>query len=771
MKNIINNGTLFPEHLKEEHDLFIFITSFNLGGAERIVADQLWANKHQKQSHNVTLILLYDKVNEHPIPDNVNVIRLKGDLLSGKELFENIKKSNTTLVCHLINDTTCQFLFSLNLSFHLVIHNDRLGWRNSCATFNHKNIISLISVCDHVTKQLSEISNKKIYTVRHQIKNSQSSSFNHKDRLHWREKYSLKNEDIVIGMTGRICQQKNYFLALDVIAMLSRKNPNYKLLILGGFEKTNTDLYFKLLKKANLLKIQKNIVFAGFQLAYQGLYNALDIGLNTSHFEGLSMATQEFIQNGLPFVASNVSGQMEILDIKNQIDFFELPQLETFEYETTTIDNIPVVKNYNDTILKIVDLIEKKHSKRISFSKEEALIIKQVAYGSHNLWSLFHFLPEVNKTENEEIRPLFLTSNLNLGGAQRSLTNLLIEFKKNGYNIPLAVANQSNYNGFYDQIISNNIEHFLCHSEKDVFLIFSNLLSYINQNKINRILLWNIDSKIKLLLSKLTKDFIDIIDVSPGDYCFKEMEDQRNFQEAIYTNKKEYFSSLHSFVSKFDNSKLDHEYKKYIQKETVYIPNGVDTQLELTPKLLNEEKEFRFLVCGRITQSKHIDIILSSFKTLFNDHKKVSIDIYGSCETYNLKYLTDLQEEHEDLINLGKINFKGNIDNPSLIMKNYHAIIVLGTHQGCPNMVLESAANGLLVIANDSGGTKEIIGSDRGILLPETPSQKLLTEAMYSVITNYKIFWKKSLQAKKHIENNFTLNIMFENYKNLIFTK
>lgn len=90
------------------------------------------------------------------------------------------------------------------------------------------------------------------------------------------------------------------------------------------------------------------------------------------------------------------------------------------------------------------------------------------------LWNLFNFIP--NTQPETFIKPAFLTSNLNLGGAQKSLVNLLIEFKKNDVEIPLIMLNQSNYSGFYKKIIDHKIDHFLCHSKADVFSITSNLL-------------------------------------------------------------------------------------------------------------------------------------------------------------------------------------------------------------------------------------------------------------------------------------------------------
>lgn len=775
---IINQASWLPAFKEESDHIYILLTSLNLGGAEKIVSDQLWANYYQKAPHKVTLFVIYEKNKEHSIPPNVNIVRLNNRIENGEYLFKQIAYEGKPLVCHLINDKLANYLFSLNLNLHIVIHNDKKGWSNTEEVFNHPQVISLISVCKYVTKQLKEVTDKTIFTVRHQI-SYKHFQFNPKMRDTYRNQLKFKNDDIVIGMTGRICLQKNYFLALDVIAYLSRKDPRYKLVILGGFEQSNTPVYFELLKKANNLSVQKNVTMPGFKDNAVEWLNMFDVGLNVSHFEGLSMATQEFIMNGLQMVLSNVSGQSEIFDNNKQLHFFDIPEMLN-HIETKDL-NIDLTENdiddeksqelyeYKKLVKNIADLIEQNHSKRTSLNDEDKNMLNHITYGSHNIWSLFNFIP--NKKKEAEIKPAFLTSNLNLGGAQRSLVNILSEMKDNGVDIPLILLNQSNYTGFYKDIIDKQIEHYLCHSHIDVFTISSNLLKYIFDKEINRIILWNVDSKVKLLLSKMIGHYVDVIDVSPGDYCFYEMDNQIAFQEAVYFDKETYFSNIKTFVSKFDNTHLDQDYKKYLKEETVIIPNGVPIVVDYIKTYSEIKDVFKFVVCGRITESKHIHVILEAFDELFKVNKNISIDFYGSAETYNISYYEKLCEKYSELIKQGVIKFHGNIDDPRTIMKDYHSIIILGTHQGSPNMVLESASCKLPCISNDSGGTKEIINEDTGILLPETPDAQLLYKAMDFTINSYEVVWGRAERAYEHILGNFSMNVMFNRYMKVIFNK
>lgn len=266
---------------------------------------------------------------------------------------------------------------------------------------------------------------------------------------------------------------------------------------------------------------------------------------------------------------------------------------------------------------------------------------------------------------------------------------------------------------------------------------------------------------------------MDIIDVSPGDYCFVEMDNQQLFQESIYEYKENYFSSIYKFVSKFDNSKINQPYKNFLKNPTLIIPNGVFLEEEFIktkPEFnFNEKNQFKFLVCGRITESKHIHIILESFSKMYQKYPYISIDFYGSVENYNLAYYNQLCEDFKEILDKGVVHFKGNIDDSKTIMKNYHSIIVLGKHQGSPNIVLEAVSCKLPCIANDSGGTKEIIKEDTGLLLPPIPQVEPLLAAMIFSFENYEKIWELNENAFVFVKNNFSMTAMKEKYFKVIY--
>lgn len=772
MNEIINKERWLPSYFHQQKHIYILLTSLNLGGAEKIVSDQLWANHYSRSPAKVSLLVIYDKHKEHALPPSVNVIRLNNNIKHGEYLFKQMAFEKTPLVCHLIDDKIANYLFDFGLHLHFVIHNDKRGWSTSINTLNHPQTISVTAVAKFVTNQLKQEGvTKPIYTFRHQI-SPRKFAFNKEIRQDMREQLHIQDDEIVIGMIGRISQQKNYFLALDVLHVLVQKNPKYKMIILGGIESKFFPLYMHLLQKINALKLHNNIIIPGFKENAHQWLNIFDIGLNTSYFEGLSMATQEFMRNGLPMVLSRVCGQGEITDNLKQLSFFELPEVLNnpktnfwhFGMQAHEQEQEEYLQ-YEQLVLDIAQKIENHVQPRFKIEQDDLDKLNFLCYASHNLWTLLNYIQPEN-IEKKTGKTAFLTSNLNLGGAQRSLTNLLIEYKKQDKDYPLILLNQSNQTQFFNELLEHKIDYYLCHESLDVYDICANLFAYLQDNQIETLLFWNVDIKIQLILSKFFSHRIRLVDVSPGDYVLDIMSAEKLYSEAIYYDAEEYFQGLSDFVSKYDNRRYTQNYTQWL-KHLHFIPNGVEVPQHLTQK--KDTNTFKVLVCGRITPSKHLDTIFEAwrqFVALYPDNI-LQLDVVGSVDEAWMNYYEKLLHDFQDL--LGKsIHLLGHHPCPKNIMPEYHLIVVLGTHQGSPNVVLEAAATHLPVISNDSGGTREVISDNTGILLPETPAVEPLLRALINVYENYDLTWEKAQNCHQHILSNFSMQRMAERYSHVI---
>ncbi|HIP34286.1 MAG TPA: glycosyltransferase [Bacteroidia bacterium] len=673
--------------------MYIFIASLSRGGAERIVQEQLEKIKNTK----VTLIVLYNKKHEYKINETVNIVRLNGKVKNGESLFKEISYRKEHIVCHLASDNTLLYLFSLNVKCSIVFHNDEDGWKNTPEVFNNEKVINLITVSKHIKKQLKKYTNKNIIDVRHTrvIKNQES--------LKTRKDLGLPEDNKIVVMIGRIAPQKDYIKALELIYPTT-----YSLLILGGYEKENFE-YFKLIvSKIIELKMQDRVILKGFVSNISDYIFNSDMGLNSSKYEGLSIATQEMLSFNIPVFAIENQGQHEILDVNGNLHYFG-------------VNSNPFLRE-----------IPNKNKINTNISKVSNMSIRQ--------WSLFNFneyYPDKNV--------VFLTQNLGLGGAQKSLVNLLIEL-----NEELIVLNESNTNNFIIKLLENDIPVDYI-NKRDVFELSMDLLPKLAKYK--KVVFWNLDPKMKIIIAKFLPK-ISIIDVSPGNYCFDELKSETDFMEALTFSDIDYFNRIKTFVSKYSLANERFNYKKEISSKIIVIENGVKKSKLRERRVYKPEKA---LILGRLAESKYIKEIL-----LAASSSNIDFTFIGSIGKNEKEYMEDIKM----MFDKDNIELLGATNDPTMAMKNYDFIITLGLNQGSPNTVLEAISVGLPVISNNSGGTASILG-ESGILLEEI-SVKNIEKAINEMTNNYMDFQKKAEVRRIEIIEEYSIENFVKKYREIL---
>lgn len=142
--------------------------------------------------------------------------------------------------------------------------------------------------------------------------------YNEEIRKNRRETYMVSYDTTVVGHVGRICKQKNQTMLLRIFAEYHKNiNPKSVLWIIGN---GNCN---KLLKLAEDLGINDCVAFFGMRPDVNELYQAMDVLLMPSWYEGFCLAVLEAECAGLPVVASDVlceevivSPDMHLLSLK-----------------------------------------------------------------------------------------------------------------------------------------------------------------------------------------------------------------------------------------------------------------------------------------------------------------------------------------------------------------------------------------------------------------------------------------------------------------------
>ena len=124
--------------------------------------------------------------------------------------------------------------------------------------------------------------------------------FDEKTRREVREELGVGNKT-VIGHVGRFMQQKNHSFLLEIFSIIHKKNPNTVLALCGEGR-----LEGEIRKKAAELGIADSVIFLGVRKDTNRIYQAYDMFLFPSLWEGLPLTGIEAQTAGLPVLMSDV---------------------------------------------------------------------------------------------------------------------------------------------------------------------------------------------------------------------------------------------------------------------------------------------------------------------------------------------------------------------------------------------------------------------------------------------------------------------------------
>lgn len=134
--------------------------------------------------------------------------------------------------------------------------------------------------------------------------------FDEKIRKEKRLEFGFMDTDFVIGNVGRLCYQKNQKFLIEAFANAFPDNINTKLLIIGEGE-----LRDELEALADELQVGDRVVFAGKRTDVNELYQAMDLFVLPSNFEGLPISVIEAVAAGLYcLVADTITNEIRVTD-------------------------------------------------------------------------------------------------------------------------------------------------------------------------------------------------------------------------------------------------------------------------------------------------------------------------------------------------------------------------------------------------------------------------------------------------------------------------
>jgi len=135
-------------------------------------------------------------------------------------------------------------------------------------------------------------------------------SFNAKLRKEIRDRYRIKDSETVIGNVGRFFEQKNHALLIDIFARYYKQHPNSVLLLVGDGELLDT-----IKEKVEVMHLSHAVKFLGVCENVYELYQAMDIFVLPSLYEGFPVVGVEAQVSGLPCLFSKqITDEIAISD-------------------------------------------------------------------------------------------------------------------------------------------------------------------------------------------------------------------------------------------------------------------------------------------------------------------------------------------------------------------------------------------------------------------------------------------------------------------------
>jgi glycosyltransferase involved in cell wall biosynthesis len=132
------------------------------------------------------------------------------------------------------------------------------------------------------------------------------------DRLAARAEIGLADDEVAVGVVGRLVWEKGLREVMAMAAELRRSRPGARVLVAGGVEPDKGDG----LVEADLERVsaESGVVFLGERRPIERFYDALDVYVLASYREGFPRSAMEAAAQGLPLVVTDIRGCRQVVD-------------------------------------------------------------------------------------------------------------------------------------------------------------------------------------------------------------------------------------------------------------------------------------------------------------------------------------------------------------------------------------------------------------------------------------------------------------------------
>ncbi len=124
-----------------------------------------------------------------------------------------------------------------------------------------------------------------------------------------RSRYGIEENDIAFGIFARLEPIKGHKYFIKAARQVVKEIPSAKFLIVGSGSQEQD-----LKERVAHYGLKKNVIFTGFVSDTTELLNAVDVNVNTSESEAMSLSVLEAMSLGKPSIATHAGGNCELID-------------------------------------------------------------------------------------------------------------------------------------------------------------------------------------------------------------------------------------------------------------------------------------------------------------------------------------------------------------------------------------------------------------------------------------------------------------------------
>jgi len=173
------------------------------------------------------------------------------------------------------------------------------------------------------------------------------------NRVRYCNEFNIPENAVIFVSVGELIPRKNHISALKAFADANINNSYY---IICGFGQLDQELK----SQAMELGIADRVIFAGFRLDAKEIMKASDVFIFPSFQEGLSVALMEAMACNLPCIASNIRGNVDLIDVEKGGLLFNPNDVETLvrhiKYISEKVDLRKQYGRYNGNKADTYDL-------------------------------------------------------------------------------------------------------------------------------------------------------------------------------------------------------------------------------------------------------------------------------------------------------------------------------------------------------------------------------------------------------------------------------